>query len=340
VTRSREIRLKSRPHGMPTLDNFELATVEMPALDEGQVLVRNLYMTLDPAVRPMMDERESYIASYEVGQPMFGLAVGQVVESRNPAFRVGCCVVNYSGWREHFISPGADLSIVDPSLAPLPSYLYVLGLVGATAYFGMLDVGKPQPGETVFVSAAAGAIGLIACQVAKLAGCHVIGSCGSDEKVDYLLNVIGIDAAINYKKVDDIEAAVRKHAPQGIDVYFENVGGAHADAALQLLKNFGRFVVCGQISEYQDEKAAVGPKNFTLVNTKRLRIQGYLIFDYVDRLPEYCQRMGQWIAEGKVRWRETIRDGLENAPQAFLDMFQGKNIGKMMVKMGEPENLS
>lgn len=331
--------LKSRPDGMPTLDNFEIRTIDLPDLEHGQVLVRNLYMSLDPAMRPWMNEAHGYIDTYQVGQPMFGLAVGQVVESKNDAFPVGACVTNFAGWQEHFISTGEGLDIVDPELAPVQAYLYVMGLVGATAYFGLLDVGKPQPGDTVFVSAAAGAVGSIACQIAKLAGCYVIGSCGSDEKAAYLVDELGIDACINYKKVDDIEAAVREHAPHGVDIYFENVGGAHADAAINLLNEFGKFVVCGQIGDYQDLKAATGPKNFTEVNSKRLRIEGFLIFDYLPQMPKYFQRMGRWVQEGKIRWRETVVEGLDNAPQGLLDLFAGKNTGKMLVKLADIESV-
>ena len=327
--------LKSRPDGMPTLDNFEIKTIDLPNLEDGQVLVRNLYMSLDPAMRPWMNEAHGYIDTYQVDQPMFGLAVGQVVESKNDAFPVGACVTNFAGWQEHFVSTGEGLDIVDPELAPVQAYLYVMGLVGATAYFGLLDIGKPQPGDTVFVSAAAGAVGSLVCQIAKLAGCYVIGSCGSDEKAAYLVDELGIDACINYKKVDDIEAAVREFAPHGVDIYFENVGGAHADAAINLLNEFGKFVICGQIGDYQDLKAARGPRNFTEVNSKRLRIEGFLIFDYVPQLPKYFQRMGRWVQEGKITWQETIVDGLDNAPQGLLDLFAGKNTGKMLVKLSD-----
>lgn len=342
MAQSRVVNLKSRPGKgqSPTLDNFELLTVDLPDLNDGQCLLKNLYMTIDPASRPMMEEREgSYVQSFELGKPLFGLCIGQVVESKLEGTEQGDVIVHYDGWKEHSVLDGSGMFLkVDPTQGPLPAFLNVMGIIGFTANVAVNEIARIGPDDVVFVSAAAGGVGTIACQLAKIAGARVIGSVGSDEKIDYLVDELGIDAAINFRKLDGaagIEAAVREHFPEGIDVYLELVGAEHADAALELLKEFGRFTVVGQLAAYDDEKSFRGPKHFTLVNTQSLTIQGFIAFNHMDKYGEFQQRMGSWIKSGQIKYQETIREGLDSAPQALLDMFDGKNVGKMMVKLGE-----
>ncbi|HXH11465.1 MAG TPA: NADP-dependent oxidoreductase [Alphaproteobacteria bacterium] len=333
-TVSWEIRLKQRPVGLPSLRDFELVTVTIPAPRPGEVLVRNFYMSVDPYMRGRMIEQPSYVEPFQLGQPLEGGCVGQVVQSQNGAFQVGDYVLGRKGWREYYVSNGTDLTKIDPSLASPQAYLGVLGMPGMTAYVGLLDIGRPQAGNTVFVSAAAGAVGSVVCQIAKLKGCRVVGSAGSAAKVHWLREVAGVDAAFNYKEVDSLTAEVGRHCPQGIDVYFENVGGAHLEAALEHMNMRGRIVLCGMISQYNDTTPSSGPRNLRLAVRKRLTLTGFIVSDHADRQPQFYSDMGAWIAAGKIRWQETIIDGIENAPKAFLGLFTGENIGKMLVRLG------
>ena len=247
---SREIRLKNRPVGLPRASDFELATVPIPTPGAGEVLVRNLYMSVDPYMRGRMLDQPSYVQPFQVGQPLDGGCVGQVVQSQSGQFQVGDHVLGRKGWREYYVSDGAELTKIDPNLAPVQTYLGTLGMPGLTAYVGLLDIGHPKAGETVFVSAAAGAVGTVVCQIAKLQGCRVVGSAGAPDKVTWLREVAGVDAAFNYKDVGSLTAELGKHCPNGIDIYFENVGGAHLEAALDHMNSFGRIVLCGMISHY------------------------------------------------------------------------------------------
>lgn len=331
-TISREIRLKSRPVGTPTLENFELATVGLPAPAPGQMLVRNHYMSVDPYMRGRMNDVRSYTPPFQVGEPLTGGAVGQVVESNGGPYTAGTYVESMYGWREYFLTEGRGVQPVDPALAPLPAYLGVMGMPGFTAYVGVLDIGRVRTGEIVFVSAAAGAVGSAACQIAKIAGCRVVGSAGSDEKVAWLVEEAGIDAAFNYKTVP-VPAGLAQNCRDGIDVYFENVGGAHLEAALQRMNNFGRVAVCGMIANYNATEPQPAPRNLGLVVSKRLTLQGFLISDHSARRPQFHADMGRWIAEGRVKWLETVVDGIEQAPTAFLGLFRGENLGKMLVRL-------
>ncbi|MBT8367076.1 MAG: NADP-dependent oxidoreductase, partial [Deltaproteobacteria bacterium] len=249
--------------------------------------------------------------------------------------QVGDFVLGMFGWREYFISDGTGLIKIDPQIAPIQAYLGTVGMPGLTAYVGLLDIGKPKEGETVFVSAAAGAVGSIVCQIAKLKGCNVLGSAGSDEKVSWLLQEAGVDAAFNYKAVDDVIAEVGRQCPKGIDVYFENVGGVHLQAALEHMNTFGRIVMCGAISMYNATEPIPGPPNLFYATTKQLTLQGFIVREHLAKLPQFYTDMGKWIAEGKINCKETIVDGLENAPQAFIGLFKGQNFGKMIVKIGD-----
>lgn len=333
MIQSREIRLKSRPDGLPAAANFELVTVDLPAPAPGQVLVRNLYMSVDPYMRPRMVDRKSYVPPFQLNEAMTGGAVGVVVASNDGSFAVGDHVLSMQGWREAFLADGRGLTPVDPALAPVQSYLGIMGMPGMTAYFGLLDIGAPHAGETVFVSAAAGAVGSVACQIAKLQGCRVVGSAGSDEKVAWLKEVIGVDAAFNYKRVP-VAAGLAKHCPDGVDIYFDNVGGGHLEAALQRMNNHGRVVACGMISQYNATEPTPAPRNLGLIIGKRIKIQGYIVSDYTDRAGEFYADMSTWLAGGKIVNQETIVHGIEQAPAAFIGLFTGENVGKMLVKVG------
>lgn len=330
---SREVRLKSRPMGAPTADNFELAQVIIPEPEPGQMIVRNLYMSVDPYMRGRMNEGRSYAAPFELGQALNGGAVGQVIASNQGRFQVGDHVLNSLGWREYFVSDGSGLAQVDARLAPLSAYLGVMGMPGLTAYVGLLDIGQPKPGETVFVSAAAGAVGAAVCQIARLQGCRVVASVGSDEKAAWLQQECGIEAVFNYKSMPT-PAGLARYCKDGIDVYFENVGGATLEAALQRMNNFGRIVVCGMIANYNATEATPAPRNLALVIGKRLRMQGFIVSDHNDRQPQFLADMSQWIASGQMKWQETVVEGIEHAPDAFLGLFSGSNLGKMVVKLG------
>ena len=330
---SREIRLKNRPVGLPAESDFELAEVRVPQVGQSQVLVENIYMSVDPYMRGRMVDRKSYVPPFQIGQPLDGGCVGRVVESKNEQFKVGDFVLGMFGWREYFISDGTGILKIDPKVAPIQAYLGTLGMPGLTAYVGLLDIGKPKEGETVFVSAASGAVGSIVCQIAKLKGCHVVASAGSDAKVTWLLEEAGVDAAFNYKKANNIIAEVGKKCPKGIDVYYENVGGVHLEAALEHMNKFGRIVMCGMIAIYNATDPVPGPSNLAYIIGKQLKMQGFIVSDHFDKLAQFYADMAKWIAAGKIKWKETTVEGLENAPRAFIGLFKGDNLGKMIVKV-------
>jgi NADPH-dependent curcumin reductase CurA len=332
-TISREIRLKNHPTGMATADDFELAEVHIPDIANGQILVRNAYLSVDPYMRGRMGERETYIAPFELGKPMEGGCVGHVIESRSEKFQEGDTVLSNKGWREFFVSDGHDLVAIDPHAAPIHRYLGILGMPGFTAYVGLLDMGKPKEGETVFVSTAAGAVGSLVCQIAKLKGCRVVGSTGTEEKASWLEKEAGIDAAFNYKSVENLWHEIRKQCPEGIDVYFDNVGGAHLEAAIDSMNNHGRIVLCGMISTYNATRPPRAPRNLVSAITKRLTLRGFIIHDHDHRQLPFQQDMRQWLKEGQIQWKETMVQGIEKAPAAFLSLFTGETFGKMLVKL-------
>ena len=334
VLKSREIRLKKRPAGLPDASDFELAKAEVHPPGQGQVRVRNIYMSVDPYMRGRMNDRKSYVPPFQIGQPLEGGCVGQVVDTNGGPFQAGDYVLGMLGWREYYLSDGQGLVKIDPNLAPIQSYLGALGMTGFTAYTGLLTIGNPKAGETVFVSAAAGAVGSVVCQIAKLKGCRVVGSAGSDEKISWLLDEAGIDAAFNYKKVKNVIAEVGRLCPQGIDVYFENVGGVHLEAALEHMNDFGRIVMCGLISGYNASEPVAGPPNLFQTIVKRLTMQGFIVTDHFEDMPQFYGDMGKWTAAGQIKWKETVVEGLENAPEAFAGLFRGENFGKMLVKIG------
>ena len=329
---SREIRLVARPQGFPDENLFELAEAAIPDPGEGQLLVRNAYFSVDPYMRPRMNDVRSYVSPFTLGEAMTGGAVGRVAASRHPSFAEGDWVLHQLGWREWALSDGSGMRKFDPGGAPPSLALGVLGMPGFTAHYGLFELGAPQPGETVFVSGAAGAVGSAAGQMAKIAGCKVIGCAGSAEKVAWLED-LGFDHAFDYRE-SSLRQAVEQAAPDGIDIYFDNVGGDQLEAAIGALRTHGRIVACGSISRYNDVEASSGPRNMFMVVTKRLKIQGYIISDHFDRFPEFLERAQEWVREGRLRYRETVVDGIENAPKAFVGLFRGENIGKMLVRVG------
>ncbi|MFV0597182.1 NADP-dependent oxidoreductase [Shewanella sp.] len=329
---SNQIHLASRPTGMPTQANFKLVEVTLPALKTGEVLIKNTWMSVDPYMRGRMMDRDSYIAPFQIDAVMDGGAIGEVVESLNPQFPVGAKVSHISGWRSAFISDGSDLTLLPAVNIPEQYFLGVIGMPGLTAWVGLMQIAKLKPTDTVFVSAASGAVGMVVCQIAKLNGCKVIASVGSDEKAE-LVKSLGVDAVINYKKATDLTQALRDAAPDGIDVYFENVGGAHLEAALNVLNEYGRIPVCGMIADYNAQAPVSGPSNLLAINTKKLTMQGFIVMDYFDQFEEFIAQMAQWLQAGKVKSEETVYQGLAQAPDAFIGLFEGKNKGKMLVKL-------
>lgn len=330
---SQEIQLKNRPIGIPTESDFELVEVPVRQPVDGEVLIKNVFISVDPYMRGRMNDSNSYIPPFQIGATIPGGAIGKVVVSNLEEFQAGDYVLNFAGWREYFVSNGAGLTIVDPAIAPIQSFLGALGMPGMTAYIGLLKIGQPKGNETVYVSAAAGAVGSIVCQIAKIKGCRVVGSAGSDKKVDWLLNTIGIDAAFNYKMAGNLNATLQKLCPSGIDIYFENVGGEHLEAVLFNMNPFGRIPVCGMISQYNQTQPQPGPNNLSLVIGKRLLLQGFIVSDHDDQVPQFQADMAKWIQAGQIQWEETIITGIENTPKAFMGLFTGGNLGKMVVKV-------
>jgi NADPH-dependent curcumin reductase CurA len=301
----------------------------------GQVLVQTIYLSVDPYMRGRMNVAESYVRPLAIGEVMPGGAVGRVLESADPEFAIGSIVQGMLGWQDYAVVSGGELRVIDESLAPIQTALGVLGMPGLTAYFGLLDVCHPKAGQTVVVSGAAGAVGMLVGQIAKIMGCRVVGVAGSDSKVAFLTHGLGFDAGFNYKTVPDHHGKLRELCPDGIDIYFDNVGGAISDAVLRLINVGARISICGQISQYNLEKAELGPRFFGQLVVKRARAQGFLVSDYAKRFSEGLQGMGQWLKQGKLKYREDVAQGLENAPEAFVGMLHGRNLGKQLVQVSE-----
>ena len=327
---ARAWHLKSRPDGLPSSENFELRETTLPPLGEGMVRVRNRWLSVDPYMRGRMSDVKSYVPPFQLGEPMEGGAIGEVVESRAEGFAPGDLVLHMAGWRDEAMVPAATLTKL-PDLGVEPQlFLGILGMVGATAYFGLLDAARAKPGDVVFVSAAAGAVGSAVVQIARAKGMTVIGSAGGAEKCDYVRS-LGADAAVDYK-AGPILKGLAAAARDGIDVYFDNVGGDHLDAAFALARNNARFAICGMIESYNDA-SPVAFRFITRIISARIRIQGFLVFDYQARMDEFYREMGAWVADGTVKSRDTIVDGLESMPAAFLGLFSGANTGKMLVRL-------
>jgi NADPH-dependent curcumin reductase CurA len=330
-TTSREIRLASRPKGAPTEENFTLAEITLEPLPDQQVLVRNLFMSVDPYMRGRMNAGKSYIPPFELDKPLEGGAVGEVIESRVQEFKPGDVVTSSFGWREFFMASPKDLHSVSREMQPLSVYLGALGMTGMTAWAG-LNLVEVKAGDVIYISAAAGAVGHVAGQLAKLRGCRVIGSAGSTEKVKCLRDECRFDVAFNYKTSPVLEQ-LQRDAPDGIDVYFDNVGGETLEAALAALRVHGRIIACGGISGYNEQKPRPGPINLFNMTTKRLTMKGLIVRDWLDRQSEFEMELGGYFRDGKLRNKETVAEGIDQAVGAFLGLFAGKNVGKMVVKM-------
>jgi NADPH-dependent curcumin reductase len=328
---NRQIRLRSRPDGSPSIDNFQGVDAPMPAVKDGDVLRRTIYLSLDPYMRGRMSDLPSYAAPVAVGDVMCGHTVSAVVESRNPAFRAGDIVAGYDGWQAYAVSNGQELRALDPRAVPVSTAIGVLGMPGVTAYVGLLDIGQPKPGETVVVSAASGAVGSVVGQLAKIKGCRAVGIAGSAEKCRYVVGELGFDACINYK-TDDLVPALKAACPDGVDVYFENVGGAVLKAVLRVVNRGARIPLCGLISEYNATENPGGP-NLRPLLTQRAMIRGFIVSDHYDRFPAFLAECTPWVREGRLRYREDIAEGLDQAPAAFMGLLAGKNFGKMMVRV-------
>jgi len=326
-----EIRLVSRPKGFPTADNFTLGHTKVPPIQEGQVLVRNLYMSVDPYMRGRMNDGKSYVPPFELGKPLDGGAVGEVIESRTTEFRPGDAVTSSYGWREYFVASAKELHPVSREVQPLSVWLGALGMTGMTAWVG-LNLVDVKGDEVIFISGAAGAVGSVAGQLAKLRGCRVIGSAGSMEKVMFLREECGFDVAFNYK-VGPVLEQLNLEAPDGIDVYFDNVGGEFLEAGLSALRRGGRIIACGGISGYNQEAPRPGPSNLFNITIKRLTMRGFIVSDWLDRRGDFEKEVSSYYQIGKLKNRETVVQGIDNAVDAFLGLFQGQNVGKMVVAL-------
>ena len=326
--------LAARPVGLPKRSDWNYAAEPIPDLADGQLLIKILYLSLDPAMRGWMNEGKSYVPAIKIGEVMRALALGRVVKSKNPAFAAGDHVYGVLGAQQFAISDGQGLAKVDAKLAPLPVYLGTLGMPGMTAYFGLLEVGKAKAGDTVVVSGAAGAVGMVVGQIAKIKGCRVVGIAGGQDKCQYIVRELGFDAAIDYK-TEDVRKSLRTHCADGINVYFDNVGGDILEAALATLARGARIVICGAISQYCATGPVKGPSNYMSLLVNRASMTGMVVFDYADRYAAAGREMGGWIAAGKLKTREHIVDGLETFPDTLLQLFKGENTGKLILKVAD-----
>ncbi len=330
----KQITLKQRPVGMPKMDDFDFIDTPIGTTSAGEVLIRTAYISVDPYLRGRMQDTKSYIAPFELNKVITSGVIGQVVDSKSESFSKGDVVLGNLGWQEYAVVNEKEIKKIDKNLAPVTANLSIIGMTGLTAYFGLLDIAKPKSGETVVVSGAAGAVGSTVGQIAKIKGTRVIGIAGTDEKCQYLLNELGFDEAINYKK-EDVPTALAKACPEGIDIYFDNVGGTISDAVFPLLNKFARIPVCGAISSYNDVEVDMGPRVQTaLIKTSAL-MKGFTLGDYSDRIGEGYSALATWLNEGKLKYEETIVEGFDHVIDAFLDLFKGANLGKQLVKVSD-----
>ena len=333
-TLNRQIQLSARPANYPKESDFDLVESPVPEPREGEVLVQALWLSLDPYQRGRMRANHPYATPMELGQVIVGGVVGKIVRSRTPAFTVGEVIEGPLGWQEFAVSDGNNLRRVDQSLGPLSTALGILGMPGMTAYFGFLEIGQPRPGDTVVVSAASGAVGQVVGQISKIMGCRTVGIAGTAEKVEYLKSDLGFDAGINYK-TENVDAALAKVCPLGVDVYFDNVGGVITDAVFDHLNVGARISICGSISQYNQDEPEPGPRKMGLLVGKQARAQGFLVGQFMNQHEEGRQRIAGWIKEGRIKYREDVVEGLENAPGAFIGLMRGENFGKLLVKISE-----
>jgi NADPH-dependent curcumin reductase len=328
---NRQIVLKSRPEAMPGLDNFALVETPVPEPGEGEVLIRTLWLSLDPYMRGRMSAAKSYAKSVEVGATMVGGTVGEIIASKNPKFAMGDIVLGTGGWQDYALSNGIGLRKLDPAVAPVTTALGVLGMPGMTAYFGLLEIGQPKAGETVVVAAASGAVGSVVGQIAKIRGCRAVGIAGGADKCRFVVDTLGFDACVDHR-APNFREALAAACPAGIDVYFENVGGAVQQTVWPLLNDFARIPVCGLIAQYNLATPMPGPDMFTVLR-KRLTLRGFIVTDFAAKQADFLRDAGEWVRSGGLKYREDIVDGLENAPTAFLGLLQGKNFGKLLVRV-------
>ncbi|MGC1517047.1 MAG: NADP-dependent oxidoreductase [Maribacter sp.] len=328
------INLKKRPEGAPTLANFELREEDFDMnVSDGELLLETKYLSVDPYLRGRMSDAKSYVPPFEVGKPLSSGIVAEVLESKNDTFKKGDFVSARMEWKTRQISNGEGLQKVDPNKAPLSAYLGIIGMTGLTAFLGLHEIGKPKKGETLVVSGAAGAVGSVVGQIGKILGLTVIGIAGSDEKVDLLKSEFGFDHGINYKTTEDMKGAIQKAAPNGVDIYFDNVGGPISDAVLFSINRFARLVICGAISVYNSTELPTGLSVQPFLIKNSALMQGFIVSNYEDKFPEAMRHLSTWLGEDKLKYRETIVGGFENTPQAFLDMMEGNKKGKMVVKV-------
>jgi NADPH-dependent curcumin reductase CurA len=330
---NRQIILAARPVGMPKESDFRLIESPLPHLGAGEVLTRSLYLSVDPYMRGRMSGQASYAKGLQPGDVLVGGVVGRVMESNDPRVAKGDIVSGMLGWQDYAVSPAKALRKIDPKAAPITTALYVLGMPGMTAYFGLLDICRPQPGETVVVSGAAGAVGSLVGQIARIKRCRAVGIAGSAEKVRFITEHLGFDAGFNYKDSPNYYAKLKELCPNGIDIYFDNVGGDITDAAIRLINTRARIAVCGQISQYNAEKPEMGPRWLLQLVIRQAKAEGFLVQQFADRSEEAIRQLSAWLAEKRIHYREEIEEGLENAPRAFIHMMEGHNIGKQLVKV-------
>lgn len=335
TTKNRQVLLIKRPEGLPTPGDFKFEDTEVEQPQEGQVVVKTLYLSVDPYMRGRMNDSKSYIPPYQLNEVIKGGAVGEIVESKSDKYKEGDKVIGMLGWQLFNTVDDSKVTKIDESIAPVSAYLSVLGLTGLTAYFGLLDIGQPKEGETVVVSGAAGSVGMFVGQIAKIKGARVVGIAGTDEKCQYLMEELNFDAAINYKTTENIKQDLEKACPDGVDVYFDNVGGSISDAVMSLLNDHARIPLCGAISSYNSTDGDMGPRIHSQMIKTRSLIKGFVLSDYADRQSEGLQELGKWLSEGKLKYEETVVDGFDNVVEAFLQLFKGANLGKMLVKVSE-----
>ena len=335
--KQQEIHLANRPKGMPSKEDFNFVESLVPTPKKNEILVRTLYLSVDPYMRGRMQDTKSYIAPFELNKVIVVGVVAEVVESQSDAFKQGDVVVGNLNWAEYTIASEQEIRKIDPNLAPVSTHLGILGMPGLTAYFGLLDIGKPQEGETVVVSGAAGAVGSAVGQIAKIKGAKVVGIAGSDEKIDYLLNELGFDAAVNYKK-ESFREDLKNAVPNGVDVYFDNVGGDVSDAVFTLLNRNARIPLCGAISSYNAEGKDSGPRIQSAMIKTSAMMKGFTLGDYAADFSVGAVDLGKWLQQGKLKYEETIVEGFENIPEAFIGLFKGTNLGKQLVRVANPEH--
>jgi len=327
------ILLNSRPAGKPVLSDFKFVEVEIPVPDDGEILLKTLYVSVDPYLRGRMNDAKSYIPAFELDKPIQSGIIAEVIDANNSGYKIGDIVYGNLDWKEYQVSLGKGLQVIEKSAIDLTAYLGVLGMTGLTAYLGLTEIGVPKPGETLVVSGAAGAVGSVAGQIGKIMGCRVVGITGSEQKIELLKSKFNFDGAINYKNTVDLNRAVNTACPDGVDIYFDNVGGKISDAVLMHINKHARIPVCGTISMYNDTAPLLGPYVHPILVSKSALMQGFIVSDFADKFPAAKKQLLSWLTDGKLTWHETIVEGFDHIPQAFLGLFEGKNEGKMIVKV-------